>query len=358
MYETLFDADDFDWAADAEEMYEQRAASGSEQGTSSVSSVSSYFQNASASESQVSPISPDFGSSQAIGEEHSSTIHALDLATKEDIEEHTEKCSELRLLYWLEFREENFHIIDRWVTSYAPSWLDNSNTDLESVIHEPKRNNFHHLNFHNEPQCHQNSTPPEVSLWLAVSSRILNQKFRGKWREFVLASQAGKLIDPVRYDGPRVLLGLHGTTLRDAVTGYVSKAYQPRGTWGLDVYSSDEAPPACATGTDFRYNQNNHKGPPKPYLLQPEDSERFVVNDDGRVHAPIRNRWKPLPGRSGLCNVENADDEDSMTSNKWRFQEEDELVRAIENYLKTRHLPGSLDREIGSMLDDHYNPFS
>lgn len=357
MFETLFDADDFDWAADAEEMYEQRVASESEQSPSSVSSVSSYFQSTSASESPVSPTSPFLGPRQEIGEEHSGMIKALDLAIKEDTKEHTEKPSELRLLYWLEFGEENFHIIDRWVTSYALSWLNNSNTDLESVSHEPKRNNFHHLNFHNEPQYHKNSTPSEVSLWLAVSSRISSKNFQGRWREFVIASQAGKLVDPVRYDGPGILLGLHGTALRDAVTGYVSKAYQPRGTWGLDVYTSDEAPPIYAPGTDSRYDGSNRRGPPKPYFLQPADSERFVVNDDGRVHVPMRNRWKPLPGRSGLCNVENADGEDSMTPNKWSFQEEDELVRAIEKYLGTRRVLGSSDRNIGSMLDDHYNPF-
>jgi len=106
---------------------------------------------------------------------------------------------------------------------------------------------FHHLNFLYEKVKTKSATPPEVSLWAALThTRLLNEKQGLPWAsstKAVLIGQAWKYIDPYSYSGPVELLMLQGTALRDAVIGYVDKVYDKYGTWGYDFYDEDENVP-------------------------------------------------------------------------------------------------------------------
>ncbi|MCJ1291210.1 hypothetical protein MMC34_002753 [Xylographa carneopallida] len=58
----------------------------------------------------------------------------------------------------------------------------------------------------------------KVSLWLFMTESNPKPRYSELCREVVVTSQAGKLIDPVHYQGLEELLRLEGTTLRDDVT--------------------------------------------------------------------------------------------------------------------------------------------
>ena len=125
-------------------------------------------------------------------------------------------------------------------------------------------------------------------------------------RELVIASQAGKLIDPVHYQGPEELLKLEGNALRDAITGYVDVAYRPLGTWGRDYYDSDEVVPVCTTAIDDWFDGYYNRGPPKGYTMSSYDGD-VLVNDDGRLHSTQPTLAKVV-GISNLCIVQYAEE--------------------------------------------------
>lgn len=123
-------------------------------------------------------------------------------------------------------------------------------TTPEAATYHPLPD-FHHLNFLYEEVKNKSATPPEVSLWAAVThTRLLNEKQGLPWAcstKAVLIAQAWQYVDPYSYAGPVELLMLHGTALRDAITGYVDKVYDTFGTWGYDYYDEDENVPRTPT---------------------------------------------------------------------------------------------------------------
>ena len=201
--------------------------------------------------------------------------------------------------------------IDKSPFSRAPQDSYVCKKDLKTVEEtrsEDEKLYLHHLNFHNQPVYHKSATPPEVSFWLIMTETIPKPQYSRFCRELVTVSQAGKLIDPVYYQGPEELMKFRGNTLRDAVTGYFDKAYQPVGTWGRDYYSSDEVVPVCTASLNDWLDGKYNNGPPRGYIVGSYDGN-LVVNDDGRTHSTKRVSKTPI-GRSHLCIVRNVDDED------------------------------------------------
>ncbi|MCJ1249754.1 hypothetical protein MMC30_006980 [Trapelia coarctata] len=342
---------ELDWTEDVEEMYElqrERFSSGS-----CVSSESEDF-------SVLSIFGGRFR--EAMGGTQSRTVKALDLAVKDDFDEVPETTNFVWPVGWLEISDENYPIVRKWLHTHMLGQTMQGITDPKRVkvpedTDKPQHRIFHHLNFHNQPELHRNATPPEASLWFTVFAKKCKTKYHSL-RQFVITSQAGKLIDQVLYLGLPVLLQLYGTALHDAVIGDVHKVYQPRGTWGLDLYSSDEAAPICARGVGTWIDGTPYSGPPRPYVVQPDDETTPAVNDDGRVHGPSRNTWKPLPGQSKLCNVENAEDDDRMPLTIVMSQGEQQVARALDIVLKARDVAWSLDRETSLKDDEPISPLS
>ncbi|MCJ1378490.1 hypothetical protein MMC17_001589 [Xylographa soralifera] len=226
---------------------------------------------------------------------------------------------------WLEIRQHNYLAVEmylsryRTIQSYGSVRIEDlecagnlecaenieCTEDLETAM-EPRFEDwqpyFHHLNFHNQPVYHKSATPPEVSFWLIVTESNPKPRYSQFCRELVIASQAGKLIDPVHYQGPEELLELEGNALRDAVTGYVDIAYQPLGTWGRDYYSPDEVVPVCTTTINSWFDGQYNRGPPKGYTVNSCDGD-VLVNDDGRIHSTQQTLTKVV-GKSKLCIVQ------------------------------------------------------
>lgn len=145
---------------------------------------------------------------------------------------------------------------------------------------------FHHLNFLYEKVKNKSATPPEVSLWAALThTRLLNEKQGLPWAcstKAVLIGQAWKYIDPYSYSGPVELLMLQGTALRDAVIGYVDKVYDKYGTWGYDFYDEDENVPRLSIELQHwcHWSENEKYEVVKPYHMGDGD---------------ITVTWKPKP---------------------------------------------------------------
>lgn len=145
---------------------------------------------------------------------------------------------------------------------------------------------FHHLNFLYEKVKNKSATPPEVSLWAALThTRLLNEKQGLPWAcstKAVLIGQAWKYIDPYSYSGPVELLMLQGTALRDAVIGYVDKFYDKYGTWGYDFYDEDENVPGLSIELQHwcHWSENERYEVVKPYHMGDGD---------------ITVTWKPKP---------------------------------------------------------------
>ena len=227
--------------------------------------------------------------------------------------------------------------------------------------------NFHHLNFHMEPVHHKLATAPEVSLWLTINSNLAEPRpiFQGMTSERIITSQAGKLIDPVHYTGLPELLELRGTALRDAVTGYVEKLYQPFGTWMMDIYDYDEVIPRCTTGLNIWFDWNYHRGLPKGYLSQPY-GQGVVVNDDGRVHVvPHPNKAKKLRIVQYAYAVTDpetvetrstprtAGPEDTIAQALQMVLEHDRLLDAAEEFSASSSITLG-GAELGMKRDDHH----
>ncbi|MCJ1396809.1 hypothetical protein MMC18_009701 [Xylographa bjoerkii] len=240
-------------------------------------------------------------------------IRALDLVLPEDTDLQTKSSVTERHDSWLEIREHNYLAAEMHLSRYSRNPWDGSDDnespenaeDLETAEEtklEHEQPYFHHLNFHNQPVNHKSATPPEVSFWLIMTETTPKPRYSRFCRDLVIASQAGKLIDPVHYRGPDELLKLEGSALRDAITGHVDIAYQPLGAWGRDYYSSDEVVPVCTTTLNNWFDGKYNRGPPRGYTVSSCDGD-VLVNDDGRLHSMQRASTKAV-GRSKLCIVQ------------------------------------------------------
>jgi hypothetical protein len=100
---------------------------------------------------------------------------------------------------------------------------------------------YHHLNFHGEAVPTKSNTPPAVSLW---AINFLDHPAHDGPLEFtyksILASQAGKYVDPVFYQGPIEALLLSGSKQQEAFTGYAEKAYMNAGDWRYESVGPDD----------------------------------------------------------------------------------------------------------------------
>lgn len=145
-------------------------------------------------------------------------------------------------------------------------------TTPEAATHHPLPD-FHHLNFLYEEVKNKSATPPEVSLWAALThTRLLNEKQGLPWAcstKAILIAQAWHYVDPYSYSGPVELLMLQGTALRDAVTGYVDKVYDTFGTWGYDYYDEDENVPKIPTEVQgwCRWSENEKYEVVRPFHM-------------------------------------------------------------------------------------------
>ena len=181
---------------------------------------------------------------------------------------------------------------------------------------------YHHLNFYNCPVEHRSNTPAAISMWVAVHAKKLGQAveeielYRGVNRKHVIASQAGKHVDAVAYDGPKdVLDNFSGSALAERLSGHCRKVYQPYGNWVLEEPSPDEERPSCTDDEPCFLHGWNNSGPPFP-CHPSEVANTTNINDDGRLHEstvnhekPNVNREKPLVRMSPLWQYESGDGE-------------------------------------------------
>ena len=202
-----------------------------------------------------------------------------------------------------------------------PRELERSQKVLDTPETGRTRERVHHMNFCDEPVYSKSATPPEVSLWAALSGSL---KQFGKEddsvtvRKWVLASEAGKLLDPFVYNGPAELLELNGQLLRDAVTGYVQKTYAPVGTWDTETYTFEEDVPLPQIALQHGWYDHSSKVtvagksgkincPLPAYRIDRGDGDSNV-NDDGRTHpVGLSKKRKVVETRSNLHLVQNID---------------------------------------------------
>ena len=174
---------------------------------------------------------------------------------------------------------------------------------------------YHHLNFYNCPVEHRSNTPAAISMWVAVHAKKLGQAveeielYRGVNRKHVIASQAGKHVDAVAYDGPKdVLDNFSGSALVERLSGHCRKVYQPYGNWVLEEPSPDEERPSCTDDEPCFLHGWNNSGPPFP-CHSSEVANTTNINDDGRLHESTVKHEKPLIKMSPLWQYESADGE-------------------------------------------------
>lgn len=140
---------------------------------------------------------------------------------------------------------------------------------------------FHHINFLGNPTYARSSTPPEVSLWFVTTSRR-KRRFPPRSRQGVITSQAAKMIDPYLYFGPNDVFQLSGSALRNAVAGYVRKAYSNNGTWLDDRYTDWRDTPINEQTSDQEhlvFNALSHPSPlQEPHFMSPGDRD-VIFND-------------------------------------------------------------------------------
>ncbi|MCJ1468173.1 hypothetical protein MMC07_006801 [Pseudocyphellaria aurata] len=166
-----------------------------------------------------------------------------------------------------------------WENGRPPNTKCSPSVPVDTVEIEPE---FHHVNFLGDSVYEKSYTPPEVSLWLAFTShQYISNPFS---RKAVITSQATKWIDPFYYFGPNNLLESSGTELRNAVVGYVSKAYGWQGTWSGDDLDEDEERPMLADWDDENYHPNNdwRGNLQAPHYLGRYDDGDVTINDDGK----------------------------------------------------------------------------
>jgi len=165
---------------------------------------------------------------------------------------------------------------------------------------------FHHLNFLYEKVKNKSATPPEVSLWAAIThNRLLKEKQGLPWAcstKAVLIAQAWQYVDPYSYTGPIELLMLQGTQLRDAVTGYVDKVYEKCGTWGYDFYDEDENVPRADTDVQHwcHCGQDEKYGVVMPYHMGNGD---IIVIWDPKPITELRRLLHYIPSPLGPSRI-------------------------------------------------------
>ena len=178
-------------------------------------------------------------------------------------------------------------------------------TTPEAATHHPLPN-LHHLNFLYEEVKNKSATPPEVSLWAAIThSRLLKEKQGLPWAcstKAILIAQAWQYVDPYSYAGPIELLMLRGTQLRDAVTGYVDKVYEKCGTWGYDFYDDDENVPRADTEVQHwcHCRQDEKYGVVMPYHMGNGD---IIVTWDPKPITELRRLLHYIPSPLGPSRI-------------------------------------------------------
>ena len=182
---------------------------------------------------------------------------------------------------------------------------------------EPER--IHHFNFSNTPMWRKSTTPPAVSLWATISEGLKGKRyFPDSNLRYVLASQAGKYIDPFCFTGPaeafEELKQLRGTALRDAATTYTQKAYHHAGNWVHDQYDPEDDVPMylhevfffCCASTNV-----NQPVPPSSMSAVDWADKDYIVRKD--KHTPKPKKREFVRGRKTnlrhVQNVSHADDE-------------------------------------------------
>lgn len=178
----------------------------------------------------------------------------------------------------------------------------------------------HHVNFLGNPCLTRSNTPPEVSMWVVVTSSSRGDH-ETLSRKGVITAQANKLIDPFEYDSTNSdLRGLAGSELKNAFIGKVRKVYLDCGTWVDDSYSAKDHIPVPLSYESMMEKMIYCKGNYWHYSLQEPhlinnlyDLDDLVVNK-GEIVPPKRHYREPkqcfLSGPSKLCVMELAEDEE------------------------------------------------
>ena len=179
---------------------------------------------------------------------------------------------------------------------------------------------YHHLNFLGFPVEHKSNTPAAVSLWIALSAQKRGKEleeielYNGVNRRHVVASQAGKHIDAVAYDGPQHLLNVFsGSALVARLAGYCRKVYKPQGNWLLEEPSPNEERPSCTDDEPHFLHGWNCAGPPVP-CHSSQVANTTNINDDGRLHASAPSRRERPARISPLWQYQSADGDDNWPS--------------------------------------------
>ena len=334
----------FDWADDVEEMMEQQEhaaaqaalSSLGEDGFPSASGDSSESEELSAMSTPATMISMDFLEPELCDDHVEVGIleNALDLAFPKDQCTYEKPLESDGPFGWLDpdswdadTLREYFLATDgldeveecEMVESAIPATnsQQEADTGVAAFVYP-----YHHLNFYNCPVEHRSNTPAAISMWVAVHAKKLGQAveeielYRGVNRKHVIASQAGKHVDAVAYDGPQdVLDNFSGSALVERLGGHCRKVYQPYGNWVLEEPSPDEERPSCTDDEPCFLHGWNNSGPPFP-CHSSEVANTTNINDDGRLHESTVNHEKqnvnhekPLVRMSPLWQYESADGE-------------------------------------------------
>ena len=210
--------------------------------------------------------------------------------------------------------------------SCATSWedeewpTDKSSAQPLATVSEIVPKPCHHFNFQGNPCRTRSNTPPEVSLWVVVTSGS-RRHYETFSRQGVIIAQANKLIDPFEYDPTGFDLSrLVGSELKNVVTGKVRKVYLDFGTWIDDVYSARDRVPVPLSYESMMSKLIYWKGTYWHYSLQePHRINNLLDIDDlvvskGEIVPPKRHYREPsqlfLPAPSKLCVGELVEDEE------------------------------------------------
>ena len=180
---------------------------------------------------------------------------------------------------------------------------------------------IHHFNFVNDPVWRKSLTPPAVSLWACMSEGLKDKRFLiGPNLKYVLASQAGKYIDPFCFDRSMDELddlrnALKGSALQDAATGYTQKAYHHLGNWVHDRYDPDDDVPLFLHETSFVCSVKENVNQPVPiYPMSALENraEEYIVRKNDETSKPKVLHGKRLvtERKSNLRHVRNIYDDD------------------------------------------------
>lgn len=244
--------------------------------------------------------------------------------------------------------------------SCATSWedeewpTDNPIARPLATVNETDSEPCHHVNFQGNPCPTRSNTPPEVSLWVVVTSgsRRHHETFS---RQGVIIAQANKLIDPFEYDPTGFDISrLVGNELKKAVTGKVRKVYLDFGTWVDDVYSARDHVPVPLSYESMMSESTYWKGTYWHYSLQEPhrinnllDLDDLVVNK-GEIVPPKRHYREPsqffLPGPSKLCVTELVESEEpEARPMKHNVRPVESLSRADSNEEEQREQAAAAD---------------